>query len=284
MYVRGGLAQSATYAAAAVLQDPGGDDAGRAASAAKLLAGEAAIDNAAPRSRCSAAWASPGTCSPTTSSSGRGCWSRPSAPPTTTPLDLGADARRRRRGDERAAAGRRRRGRRRRAAHRHRPARRARTRSTRPRSARIVEALEAAATDDSLRAVLLTSTGRRLLLRRRLGAPATRRRAEAPARQHPAPHAAAGPPPHRAARWRSSSGRVRRAGLGRRASAASSRSPPTSPSPPTTAASGSRSSSGASPPTAGRPGCCPGSSAWPGPRRCCSSAGRSPVPTPRTGG
>jgi alkylation response protein AidB-like acyl-CoA dehydrogenase len=46
MYVRSGLAQSATYAAAAVLQDPGHDDTVRAASAAKLLAGEAAIANA----------------------------------------------------------------------------------------------------------------------------------------------------------------------------------------------------------------------------------------------
>ena len=46
MYVRSGLAQSATYAAAAVLQDPGHDDPTRAASAAKLLAGEAAIANA----------------------------------------------------------------------------------------------------------------------------------------------------------------------------------------------------------------------------------------------
>ncbi|MET0903222.1 MAG: acyl-CoA dehydrogenase family protein [Acidimicrobiales bacterium] len=46
MYVRGGLAQSATYAAAAVLQDPGPDDPVRAASVAKLLASEAAITNA----------------------------------------------------------------------------------------------------------------------------------------------------------------------------------------------------------------------------------------------
>ena len=46
MYVRSGLAQSATYAAAAVLQDPGHDDPVRAASAAKLLASDAAIANA----------------------------------------------------------------------------------------------------------------------------------------------------------------------------------------------------------------------------------------------
>ena len=46
MYVRSGLAQSATYAAAAVLQDPGNDDPVRAASAAKLLASDAAIANA----------------------------------------------------------------------------------------------------------------------------------------------------------------------------------------------------------------------------------------------
>jgi alkylation response protein AidB-like acyl-CoA dehydrogenase len=46
MYVRHGLAQSATYAAAAVVQRPGDDDPARAAAAAKLLAAEAAIDNA----------------------------------------------------------------------------------------------------------------------------------------------------------------------------------------------------------------------------------------------
>ena len=46
MYVRAGLARSATYAAAAVLDDPGVGDAERSASAAKLLAGEAAVENA----------------------------------------------------------------------------------------------------------------------------------------------------------------------------------------------------------------------------------------------
>ncbi len=46
MYVRVGLARSATYAAAAVLDDPGIGDAERALGAAKLLAGEAAVDNA----------------------------------------------------------------------------------------------------------------------------------------------------------------------------------------------------------------------------------------------
>jgi alkylation response protein AidB-like acyl-CoA dehydrogenase len=46
MYLRSTLAQSAAYAAAAVVQDPGDDDADRAASAAKLLAAESAIDNA----------------------------------------------------------------------------------------------------------------------------------------------------------------------------------------------------------------------------------------------
>ncbi len=40
------LAQSSTYAAAAVLDDPRGDDPDRAASAAKLLAAEAALDGA----------------------------------------------------------------------------------------------------------------------------------------------------------------------------------------------------------------------------------------------
>jgi alkylation response protein AidB-like acyl-CoA dehydrogenase len=46
MHVRSGLAQSAAYAAAAMVQDPGNDDPLRAAGAAKLLAGDAAVANA----------------------------------------------------------------------------------------------------------------------------------------------------------------------------------------------------------------------------------------------
>jgi alkylation response protein AidB-like acyl-CoA dehydrogenase len=46
MHVRSGLAQSATYAAAAMAQDRGSDESAHAASAAKLLAAEAANDNA----------------------------------------------------------------------------------------------------------------------------------------------------------------------------------------------------------------------------------------------
>ena len=46
MYVRVGLARSSTYAAAAVLDDPVVGDRGRSVSAAKLLAGEAALANA----------------------------------------------------------------------------------------------------------------------------------------------------------------------------------------------------------------------------------------------
>ncbi len=46
MYVRIGLARSSTYAAAAVLDDPEVGDLGRSVSSAKLLAGEAAVDNA----------------------------------------------------------------------------------------------------------------------------------------------------------------------------------------------------------------------------------------------
>jgi alkylation response protein AidB-like acyl-CoA dehydrogenase len=46
MYVRHGLAQSATYAAAAVAQQPDDDDPERAAAGAKLLAADAAIANA----------------------------------------------------------------------------------------------------------------------------------------------------------------------------------------------------------------------------------------------
>ena len=49
MYVRTGMARSATYAAAALLDDPASHDATRraGAAAAKLLAGEAAVENAA---------------------------------------------------------------------------------------------------------------------------------------------------------------------------------------------------------------------------------------------
>jgi alkylation response protein AidB-like acyl-CoA dehydrogenase len=46
MYVRTGLARSAAYAAAAVLDDPAVGDAERSLRAAKLLAGEAAVANA----------------------------------------------------------------------------------------------------------------------------------------------------------------------------------------------------------------------------------------------
>ena len=46
MYVRTALARSATYAAAATLDDPGIGDPVRAGAAAKLLAGEAALENA----------------------------------------------------------------------------------------------------------------------------------------------------------------------------------------------------------------------------------------------
>ncbi len=46
MYVRTALARSSTYAAAAVLDDPQVGHLGRSVSAAKLLAGEAAVDNA----------------------------------------------------------------------------------------------------------------------------------------------------------------------------------------------------------------------------------------------
>jgi len=46
MYVRTTLAQSATYAAAAVVDQPGADDPVRAAAGAKLLAAEAAVEGA----------------------------------------------------------------------------------------------------------------------------------------------------------------------------------------------------------------------------------------------
>ena len=81
MYVRRGLAQSATYAAAAVLDDPGARRRRpRPASAAKLLAGEAAIDNAGtadPGARRHGLHL--GHAPATTCSSGRGCSSTPSA-------------------------------------------------------------------------------------------------------------------------------------------------------------------------------------------------------------
>jgi alkylation response protein AidB-like acyl-CoA dehydrogenase len=46
MYVRTALARSALYAAAAVLDDPGIGDPVGASAAAKILAGEAAVENA----------------------------------------------------------------------------------------------------------------------------------------------------------------------------------------------------------------------------------------------
>jgi alkylation response protein AidB-like acyl-CoA dehydrogenase len=46
MFVRSRMAQSATYAAAAVVDEPGRDDPMRAAAAAKVLAGDAAVTNA----------------------------------------------------------------------------------------------------------------------------------------------------------------------------------------------------------------------------------------------
>ncbi len=46
MYVRNVSAQSATYAASAVLREPGDDDARRAVAGAKLLAADAAVVNA----------------------------------------------------------------------------------------------------------------------------------------------------------------------------------------------------------------------------------------------
>ena len=46
MYVRSGLAQSATYAAAAVLDDPGGDDPASVVASAKVVSTDAAIANA----------------------------------------------------------------------------------------------------------------------------------------------------------------------------------------------------------------------------------------------
>ncbi len=46
MYVRTGMARSSTYAAGAVLDDPAAGDAARGTSAAKVLAGSAAIENA----------------------------------------------------------------------------------------------------------------------------------------------------------------------------------------------------------------------------------------------
>jgi alkylation response protein AidB-like acyl-CoA dehydrogenase len=46
MYVRNAVAQSATYAAAAVLQDAGNSAAGPSVAASKALAGSAAIDGA----------------------------------------------------------------------------------------------------------------------------------------------------------------------------------------------------------------------------------------------
>ena len=66
MYVRTGLAQSAVYAAAAMLDGPSAVDASRLIAGAKLLAGRRRSRTPAPPCRCSAAWGSRGPCCRTT--------------------------------------------------------------------------------------------------------------------------------------------------------------------------------------------------------------------------
>ena len=179
------------------------------------------------------------------------------------------------------------RGRRRRAAHRSTgPTRR--TRSTRRRSGPIVEALEAAATDDSLRAVLLASTGRRLLLGRRLGGE-QRRRGDASSprhRQPPAPHRRCRPPADRTLPRSEVQLPVVCAVRGWAAGprAASSPSPPTSRSPPRTAASGSRSPSAASARQRRHLAAAPPRRRRPGQGAAPARAGRSAGARPRRGG
>ena len=234
--------------------DPAAATPPGAAAAAKLLAGEAAIDNAGPRSRSSAAWASPGTCSPTTSSSGRGCSSTPSATPT-----IARRARHRARVERRARSERRR-------------ARRRASRS-RPTTACCASRSTGPTRKNSLDAAGRPRASSRRSRRRR---PTTRcapscsprsgadfcsgadwvatQRAggEQPAhRQHPAAHAAPGAPADRAARWRSSSRSSARcagwaAGLGCQLALAADFTVAAE-----TAASGSRSSSAASAPDSG---------------------------------
>ncbi len=133
-----------------------------------------------------------------------------------------------------------------------------------------IDAVDLAGRDEAVRAILLTSDGRALLLRLRLGGAqpgGQGDRAQAPRRQHPAPAPVPGPPVGPAAVHGAAPGRVRGAGLGRRHRAQPRRWPPTSPSRPTTRASGRRSSTAASRPTAATRGCCRAASARCGPAR-----------------
>ena len=287
MYVRTVCAQSATYAAAAVLDDPGDDDPARVAASAKLLAADAAIENAStavqvlggmgftwdmlPNYLLKRAWALEhdfGTAEDHAAPRGLDARGGGLVSDATEPADAGvvveADDgvlhlvidRPDRKGSLRVA-------------------------EQRPRSSR---RSRTAATDDSLRVVLIRSagddfcTGADWVAANRGGGPKPRPgslQRRTPVQAHRLIAADPGDP---AARW------CAPCAAGPPASAARSPWPRTSSSPPRPPSSGCRSPSGASRPTAVRPGCCPGSSAWRGPRRCSCWAGRSPAATPPTGG
>ena len=106
--------------------------------------------------------------------------------------------------------------RRRRAAHPPRPARAQERPLDRAASRLVIDALEAAATDEAMRAVSIGTTGPDFCAGADWVATNTKDGAPAPHRQHPAPHARAGPPADRAPHGGAAPGRVRRAGLGRR--------------------------------------------------------------------
>ena len=281
MYVRADLARSATYAAAAIARRPGAGDPARPAAAAKLLAGEAGDRQRAGRG--------PGPrrhglhlghAAAPTSSSGRGSSSTSSAPPTSHARSLGSRARtggrmttvidgvdrveaataccsivldrpeRKNALDAAAIA-----------------ADRRRARGSRDR--------RLAARDRAAR------HRRRLLLAAPTGWPPTpRRRRPTAHRQHPAAHAAAGAPADRAPRGGPAPRRLRGAGLGRRARVPDRARRRLHGRRGVEPVLGAVPRSAASAPTAGPPGCCPGSSAWPGPRSCCCSGASCPGARP----
>ena len=148
---------------------------------------------------------------------------------------------------------------------------------------RIVAALEAAATDDSLRVVAPRRQRSGLLLRRGLGGVQRGRDATSDGKP-PAAHAAAGAPADRAAHGAPAAGRLRGARLGGRARLPAGARRRLHDRLRVGLLLGAVHRARASARTAARPGCCRGSSASRGPRSCCCSAGSSPVRRLRPGG
>ena len=227
-------------------------------------------------SRCSAAWASPGTCCPNHLLKRAWVLEQAFGAADDHALHLGSTL-----AGGVAVTGEDRTegvvvdGRRRRAAHRHRPPGRARARSTRRPSAASSRRSRRPRPTTRCGWCCSPARGDDFCSRRRLGGQQRGRRAEAPPRQPPAPHRAAGPPPRSPCCWRSScpvvcAVRGWAAGLGCQLALAADF---------TVAADDSRfwlpfTTRGFTP-DSGATWLSPGSSASPAPRRCCCSAGRS---------